>query len=822
MTLNLCPSVLAPCYNGAHDILRFRPGRRCALKHVVNEIWIHLRPNPWRIIIGNHGSPEPLLVLPLALLAVAPAGRVTVKHRIAWDFIGESLRPRSRIIPPSEPLDDIQHLVLRTTDPHTDVIFQVSRPERWQLHLHVTTTNPAMNRIDLGFHADPDDHWLGFGEHGHPIRPPASFDSWVEEGPVGLGRWSRWLKFTGRVPFPKGPYTSYASLPLWLSSKGYSAWFENRELLRWTLIPRQRQVTAWAPEIHLNLVVGAQPLTVLTRQFTVMGTPPTPPPWVFGPWNDSVRGQDRAVALVEMLRSRRIPSNAVWIEDWMGSWENTQRFWMRPLSHQVDPTLYPDLRSLSERLHRSGFRLLGYFCPEITEGSELYQEALENHLLVRMSDGTPARIDVLGIQHGELDLTHPDATRWFATRCLQPAEALGFDGWMADFGEYLPPQARLSDGSTGWSRHNEWPLLWQKLHREFWDATRPDHDYTFFVRSASLGSHCVAPVLWGGDSDTDFEFADGLPTVVPQVLSAQLAGFFYWSTDIAGYMTFGVTRPATKPLFCRWVELGALLPVMRTHHGTARPRNWTLLGDEETTAIYTRYARLHTALYPFWHHLSRQGGQPLIRALALEFPDDALAWTLDQQFLIGRTLLVAPVVKKSGRRHRVYIPSGSWRYWWSSRVDIGPAWIQLDVPLDQIPIWIRQGQALPLLEGAALTDRPEGIVDSLARISDGPGVGLDQALMAITVYGWGVLENDQTYQLPGRGSLTLHRKEATKKSLESWGRAKYHDHLPYGFSDGGRLWLGPGESVDLQTGYGDFVLTTSEDCPARHYILRWQ
>ncbi len=773
-------------------------------------------------MVRSHDSARDLLVLPLALLGIAPSGPVSITHRIAWDFIKETAQTRARIIPPLEPDDDVMELSFATTDPDTRVRVEVTDPEPWHLCMRISTNNPRMNRIDVGFLTEPTEQWLGFGEHGHPIRPPASFDSWVEEGPVGLGRWSRGLQFTGRVPFPKGPYPSYASLPLWLSSRGYSAWFDNRELLRWTIKSRQRRVTAWSTTLELHVVVGPTPLDILARQFQILGNPPPPPAWVFGPWNDSVRGLKPATALVEFLRSHRIPSSALWIEDWMGSWEDAKRFWMRPLSHTIDSSLYPDLPNFSKRLHRTGFRLLGYFCPEITEGSALYQDALEKDLLVKMSNGSPARIDVLGIHHGELDLTHPKASAWFAERCLAPALDFGFDGWMADFGEYLPPEAQLSDGSSGWSRHNEWPLLWQQLHRDFWDKARQDGDYTFFVRSASLGSHTVAPVMWGGDSDTDFERADGLPTVIPQVLSAQLAGFFYWSTDIAGYMTFGLTQPSTKDLFCRWTQVGALLPVMRTHHGTARPRNWNLQRDEETTTIYTRYARLHTALYPFWHHLAHQSGQPLIRALALEFPNDLVTWSLDQEFLIGPSILVAAVVTRKSRQHRVYIPAGSWRYWWSTQIDVGPTWIQLDVPLDKIPIWIREGYALPLLEGSSVTDRPEGIVDSLAAITEGPGVDLTQALMAITLYGWGPLGHAQTLKLPGGGTLTVDRGPAPSQTPQAWGTPQHHDHLPQCFPDGVKLVMEPGMSFLVNTAHGDVRVAVSSDSPTRSYIIRWQ
>lgn len=788
----------------------------------MNNVW-HWTANSQDIILWSPDD-QAILRFDINALWASKPGRIRIRRRLAWDFITESTRSRVNALIPQ--MTDKAQVTIPTTDPHTAIVMTLKNLSSWHAEISIQSTNEEMKRVHLGFHTSTTEHWRGFGEHGHTIMPPARFDTWVEEGPVGLGPLSPWLRFTGRVPIPKGPYPSYATLPLWLSSAGYGAWFENSELLRWQIQSTLRTVKTWTNVLTLHVVVGHSPLQVLERQSLVLKRATLPPDWIFGPWNDSVRGQSQAESLASHLRQERIPSSALWIEDWMGSWEDSRRFWMRPLSHKVDTLLYPDLPSLSDDLHRTGFRLLGYFCPEISKGSSLYQSALEQGLLVKDQSGDPIIINVLGIDHGEVDFTHPEAEAWIHQQWFQPAYGQGFDGWMADFGEYLPTNAVLHDGSHGWQRHNLWPLLWQKVNRTFWDQKRPNGDYTFFVRSASLGSQHVAPILWGGDSDTDFDPADGLPTVVPQVLSAQLAGFNYWATDIAGYMTFGLTRPSTKNLYIRWLQLASLLPVMRTHHGTARPRNWHWNRDLQTRSIYTRYARLHTSLFPFWHHLSRLAttrGYPLIRALFLEFPQDPVAWIVDQEFLVGDRLLVAPVIKPQGSRHRVYIPPGRWRYWWSQRIDIGPGWIHLDVPLDQLPLWIRVGYPLPMFEGVPLVSGdPEGIVDSLADIDQGPGVDLRRATRHLTIYLAGNLESSNIF-LPGGGCLELSfNDKLTFKDCARWPVAHAADHLPQEFGMGWRTKLAPGAEARYHaSAQGTLIMTASPDSIERYYAIRW-
>ncbi len=768
----------------------------------------------------------------LSQWATISPGRLSVRRVIAWDFVKTS-SDRVHLMTDWDETQQQQETIIHLTDHLSHTITLTLTPlSPWHIMIKIVASPPT-EFIRIMWKTKADESWQGFGEHTHTIRPPARFDSWVEEGPVGLGPLSWLFRHTPWFPFPKGPYASYASLPIWLSSAGYSAWFTSFQRIRWTLQERRRWATIWNSETTLHIVQGNTPKEVFTRQFSVLGPPITPATWTWAPWNDSIRGQDLARNLARYLRHHRIPSGAIWIEDWMGSGQDERRFWMRPLTHKVDTDLYPDLPGLSQTLHAQGFRLLGYFCPEITEGTDWYHEARRDNMLVKDRDGRPTLIKILGINHAQLDLTHPLAFSWIHDHLLYPALNLGFDGWMADFGEYLPLNAKLADGTSGSESHNRYPLLWQTIHRRFWRQYRSDDHYVFFVRSGWLGTHRLAPVLWGGDSDTDFEEGDGLPTVIPEVLSAQVAGFFYWATDISGYMTFGLTRPSTKSLFIRWTQAAALLPVMRTHHGTAAPRNWRFDRDRETLEIYARYARLHTALYPYFHHVRRVGEQahwPLVRPLYLEFPNDPLSWQLDRQFMLGDGLLVAPVLTRQSYRHPIYLPQGTWRSWWTHQIIEGPRWITEIVPLDQLPLFIRHPFFLPLLEGIPVRREKdgitcmEGVVDSFDPIDEGPGTSLTQALDYLTLY---LSVSDKPWQqllwLIDGGTLDVafYPKTNTKNDGPMLPPPIFSQHFPQEASYGTSVSLNPGEQAEVAMGPGIVILQASTHSRKRQYVLRW-
>jgi alpha-glucosidase len=278
----------------------------------------------------------------------------------------------------------------------------------------------------------------------------------------------------------------------------------------------------------------------------------------------------------------------------------------------------------------------------------------------------------------------------------------GVDGWMHDFSEYTPADAMFANGRDGWAMHNEYPVLWASLGREFWEAERPDNDWVFFMRAGYTGSWKYAPLMWTGDQNMDWEHYDGIPSVIPAVNSVGISGSPVTSTDISGYHCIPVIdKPADKELFFRWTELGAMLPVMRIHESSGCPNNWLFDNDRETLQLWKKYAELHVSLFPYFYTLvyeAAEKGWPVARHLMLEYPDDPGSLDEEYEFLVGDRLLVAPVIVDQARERDVYFPPGEWIGFWSGERFHGPGRVTVPAPRDTIPLFVKSGTLVPIFD----------------------------------------------------------------------------------------------------------------------------
>jgi alpha-glucosidase (family GH31 glycosyl hydrolase) len=328
--------------------------------------------------------------------------------------------------------------------------------------------------------------------------------------------------------------------------------------------------------------------------------------------------------------------------------------------------------------------------------------------VIHRSDDTPYVFDgvPLGTQSSLVDLSNPDAADWMA-RAMDASIALGFDGWMADYGEWLPVDAKLASGDDAEGAHDLYPVEWQKLSARVLEARAKDGvERIAFVRSGFTGSQPIAhQVVWGGDQTTDFDDGDGLPSVLPIALGLGVAGLPYFGSDVGGYLTSPSTgHPGTsKELFFRWSALAALTPILRTHHGSTPDLEWRFDSDAETLAHWKRWAIVHTQLYPYLLDAAQAAaamGAPMMRQLALGFPDDAMAWEVADEFLLGPSLLVAPVVHAGDSARTVYFPDGHWVPLFGSlplpAID-GPSNDDVPAPLGELPVYARSGAVLVLL-----------------------------------------------------------------------------------------------------------------------------
>ena len=509
-------------------------------------------------------------------------------------------------------------------------------------------------------------------------------------------------------PFPLAnvPEAAYAPMGVWHSSAGYSAVIGHDALSLIDLCDSETdrlQLKSHAALPSFVLMPGATPKDRLTAATELVGRPLTPPDWVLGPWNDTVGGPARLEEMATQLRALDIPSSAIWTEDWIGGFDSPTGYRLS-YAWEWDQAHYPDLPAQIEALHARGFAFLGYFNSFVPEPTRMWDEGQAGGFLIGNAAGAVISLQDPAFRTASLvDLSNPAAVDWLKGYLTTAADDLQIDGWMADFSEWLPVDAVASDGSTGWTNHNPYPLRWTEIQREVMQAVHADdprgaNDWTVFVRSgwASVngGTAGAASVLWAGDQNTDWARDDGFATIIPLGIHAGLAGVAWFATDVAGYNSLRTVN-TSKELFFRWSAVGAFLPVMRTHHGGSHCDNWSFERDADTIAHYRRYARIHTLLHPYLRALGDDAsatGVPIMRHGYLVEPEDPAVWRAPDQYFLGDALLVAPIVEQGATRRDVVVPGEGW---WPLLGD-APGMIA-EVPPTEITVLVRPGTILPLL-----------------------------------------------------------------------------------------------------------------------------
>lgn len=676
--------------------------------------------------------------------------------------------------------------------------FSFESDKRLRGSIQVLEDSAGINRVKMLYKLYTDERFFGLGErqegvehHGERIR------CWCNEGFVG--------SFNPNLDHLNWP------VPFYLSNRGYGFLIDDTHVSEFDLGKNDAQrliITNWNQSFNWYLFYGPEPLSVIEEYTAKTGRATMmPKPWVFGVWTDSDGGSKRAREVIQKLRDNDIASSTIWAEDWAnifsGPWGiNTSR--------------YPDYQQVTDEIHALGFKFLSYWNPFVNTGDPLYNEGKSKGYFIKNSSGEPYTYNfVILYTVTNPDLTRPETREWWKNRVFPINSDYGVDGWMADFGEHTPHDAFFYDGRDGWAIHNEYPVLWQKLNREFWEEKRPDGDFVFFSRSGYTGSQKYSPVMWTGDQEINWGELDGLPCVVPAALGIGISGFPVTATDIAGY--HGIDVPLDRQqLWFRWCELGAMLPVMRTHHGFSS--TWLFDQNQETLMHYKKYANLHVGLFPYFYSLMQeamQKGWPIVRHLFLHYPDDPNVLSIEDEFLVGDRMLVAPVVTENATSREVYLPEGSWIDFWSGTRYTGGARYTVSAPVDVIPIFLKEGTALPFL------DAP---VDTLVEEDDPELVGLSdaQGSMTITVFGAG----DSTYTLDDGTVVTCTGSGVAGEGVEVVATTGTSSAPPVGQRSFGAS--GPSVSLagsvveaEVRNAAGQVVARCHVEGPARNYTLRF-
>ncbi len=618
-------------------------------------------------------------------------------------------------------------------------------------------------RISWGFACNASDRFVGFGAQTWGVDARGeTLPIWVQEEGIGKDL---------TTDDPKGlwylvgrRHSAYMPLPEFLSRRGYFAVADNAARSTFALCSERSDVARMELElpVTLNLFNGPALEDAVSRATAHFGRPRVPPAFAFAPWNDAIFGSANVRRVAQKLRQVGAPSSVIWTEDWRGGDQNGNNYTLKE-EWDVDRTLYPDFESVAADLHAAGFKWLVYFNSFVQQDSKAWPETAPNGYLITQPGGAPYTFTDAKFKPASMvDLSKPSAVAWAVSK-LSAAIALGADGWMGDYGEWLPTDAQLAGGS-GLDLHNEYPLLWQKAQRQALDAaTAADGiERLSFVRSGWLGTAPLADVFWAGDQRTDFEADDGLPTIIPIGAGVGLAGVSTFGSDIAGYQS--ATNPTTtRELFFRWTELGAWSPVMRTHHGTQPALEWNWEGDDASTAHWVRYAKLHIALAPLMRGLAQAAhdtGIAIWRPLALEFPDDDASWPVADEILLGPGLLVAPVQTAGATSRAVYLPPGTWFPWDGDGSVPGPARLTAPAALEAIPVYARAGTIMPTF--------PDGVQTLTREPSSAPGAS--SAAQDRVVYAFAGAPGRFT-EAPDSGGLSYALAVAPPTATTSWNGA---------------------------------------------------
>lgn len=571
---------------------------------------------------------------------------------------------------------------------------------------------PGTSRARLSLGCDADEHVLGAGAHTFDVdHVGQAFPLWVSEQGIG--------KTDVETPptdwFLTGTrHASYFPVPFFLrAQQPLGMLLDTTARVEVDLCAAdsgRMALVAWDPSPTLRLFAADDALGVVEALTAHTGRPRRLPDWALAPWNDAVRGSARVREVAAKLRAAGAPTSVIWSEDWKGLQENLTGFRLSE-SWTVDRTMYPDVEDVDAELEAAGFKWFGYFAAFVGLDDPDGEAAVAADAVIRGPDGAPYDFPGVTFRSTSMPDVTGEAGRAWAAAKMQAAVDLGFDGWMTDFGEWLPTDAVLADGRDALAYHNAYPGDWQRVA----ESVLAPVDGVHFCRSGWSTSTGVCPVVWLGDQRTDFQRDDGYPSVLPLTLGLAASGVPVVTHDVAGYASFN-NPTSTKELWFRWAWLGAFSPILRTHHGSSASENHQFDTDAETLALWVEASTEHMRLFPYRAALARDAaerGHPMVRPVA--FHVDGEAWDRADAWLLGPSLLVAPVLEAGADGRDVALPPGRWYDWWT-RAEAASGYVA--APPGTIPVYARAGTTVPLFDT---------VPDTLAPTTDPELVDLAEA-----------------------------------------------------------------------------------------------
>jgi alpha-D-xyloside xylohydrolase len=473
----------------------------------------------------------------------------------------------------------------------------------------------------------------------------------------------------------------YKPIPFFLSNQGYGMFVHTSAPVTFDFgqFYDQHNVIYSADEQMDLFIFLGEPKEILSEYTALTGRSPVPPLWSFGFWMSRITYKSEAEVrdVAAKLRQYKIPADVIhldtgWFEtDWRSNYQfSTSRF-------QDPPQMIADLK-------KQGFRVSLWQYTYFTPKNELFKELVEKNYVVKNEGGT------LPFEDAVLDLSNPAAVNWYQEK-LAKLLKMGVGAIKVDFGENAPISGRYFSGKSGLYEHNLYPLRYNKAVADV--TTQITGDSIIWARSAWAGSQRY-PLHWGGDAENT---NSAMAATLRGGLSFGLSGFTYWSHDAGGFV-----ERAPRDLYRRWLAFGVLTSHTRAHG--APPREpWEY--DEKLTADFRRALNLRYALMPYIYAQAKESsekGFPMLRTLFFEFPGDETSWLVEDEYMFGANLLVAPLFEEKQSR-KVYLPPGAWIDYQTGKVYQGARWHEIAAGEVPIVLLVKNNSVLPHVKTAQST-----------------------------------------------------------------------------------------------------------------------
>jgi alpha-D-xyloside xylohydrolase len=549
-------------------------------------------------------------------------------------------------------------------------------------------THGALFHVEARFHAYDDERFYGLGQHQHGL---------LDQKGCTIDLIQRNTEIT---------------IPFLVSSRGYGFLWHNPSVGRVELGQNgTRWVADATPQLDYWITAGNTPATIMEHYADATGYPSEFPEWASGFWQCKLRyrSQDEVLAVVREHKRRGLPLSVIVIDFFHWTLQGDWRF---------DPELWPDPTAMARELNEMGVRVMVSIWPTVNPLSENFGTLRQRGLLVRTERGNGTVMQFIDNRPEGLvslyyyDATNPEARDFIWEQVHEHYYQQGIKTFWLDVCEpemspMEPDNVRFFLGN-GAEVGNSYPLLHERGFYEHMQAAG-ETQILNLCRSAWAGSQRYGVLAWSGDISSTFE---ALRVQVRAGLNMAMSGIPWWTTDIGGFYGADSASSTFRELIVRWFQYSTFCPVLRLH-GYRNPESnsammiqtggpnevWSF--GAEAYAIISELLALRERLRPYvmeQMQLAHERGIPPMRPLFFDFPNDETASKVDDQYLFGPNLLVAPVLYEGARSRKVYLPAGTtWTDAWTGEVFQGGCSFMAEAPLSRIPLYLKASAQLPIV-----------------------------------------------------------------------------------------------------------------------------